>query len=132
MIVIYHNPRCGTSRNVLSAIRASGTDPVVVEYLAEGWTRPLLLTLLAVSGLTAREALRTRAPEALGLEQADDEALIAAMIQSPILVERPIVASPRGVRLCRPAQLVLDLLEKPLPDDFRKEDGTPLVAAVGA
>ena len=132
MIVIHHNPRCGTSRNALAAIRASGTEPVVIDYLAEGWTRPQLLGLVAAAGLSPRDALRAKAPEAAGLEQADDEALIAAMIRHPVLVERPIVASPRGVRLCRPSEQVLDLLEAPLPDDFRKEDGKPMIAKAAA
>lgn len=129
MIVIHHNPKCGTSRNVLAAIRASGTEPVVIDYLAEGWTRPQLLGLFAAAGLTAREALRANAPEAEGLGGADDEALIAAMVRHPVLVNRPFVCSPRGVRLCRPSELVLDLLEAPLPADFRKEDGKPMARA---
>lgn len=127
MIVIHHNPKCGTSRNVLAAIRASGTEPVVIDYLAEGWTRAQLHGLFAAAGLTAREALREKAPEADGLADADDEALIAAMVRMPVLVNRPFVCSPRGVRLCRPSELVLDLLEAPLPADFRKEDGKPMV-----
>jgi arsenate reductase len=127
MIVIHHNPKCGTSRNVLAAIRASGTEPVVIDYLAEGWTRPQLLGLFAAAGLTPRDALRDKAPEAEGLAQADDEALIAAMVRHPVLVNRPFVCSPRGVRLCRPSEQVLDLLEAPLPADFRKEDGKPMV-----
>lgn len=126
MIVIHHNPRCSTSRNVLAAIRASGTEPVVVDYLAEGWTRPQLLGLFAAAGLAPRDALRTKAPEAAGLDSADDEAILQAMIAHPVLVERPIVCSPRGVRLCRPAGRVLELLDQPLPADFRKEDGKPL------
>lgn len=132
MILIHHNPKCGTSRNVLAAIRASGAEPVVIDYLAEGWTRPQLLGLFAAAGLTPREALRARAPEAAGLEAADDDELIAAMIRHPVLVERPIVASPRGVRLCRPAERVLELLEAPLPAGFVKEDGKPLVAAAAS
>jgi arsenate reductase len=127
MIVIHHNPKCGTSRNVLAAIRASGAEPVVIDYLSEGWTRPQLLGLFAAAGLTAREALRGNAPEAKGLEGADDEALVAAMVRHPVLVNRPFVCSPRGVRLCRPSEAVLDLLEAPLPADFRKEDGKPMV-----
>lgn len=129
MIVIHHNPKCGTSRNVLAAIRASGTDPVVIDYLAEGWTRPQLLGLFAAAGLSPREALRANAPEAASLADADDETLIAAMIRHPVLVNRPFVCSPKGVRLCRPSEQVLDLLERPLPPDFRKEDGKPMVPA---
>ena len=127
MIVIHHNPKCGTSRNVLAAIRASGSQPVVIDYLSEGWTRPQLLALFAAAGLGARDALRANAPEAKGLEDADDEALIAAMVRHPVLVNRPFVCSPRGVRLCRPSEAVLNLLEAPLPADFRKEDGKPMV-----
>jgi arsenate reductase len=131
MIVIHHNPKCGTSRNVLAAIRASGSEPVVIDYLAEGWTRPQLLGLFAAAGLTPRQALRTRAPEAAGLEAADDEALLAAMLRHPVLVERPFVCSPKGVRLCRPSERVLDLLEAPLPPGFVKEDGKPMTGALG-
>ena len=129
MILIHHNPKCGTSRNVLAAIRASGTDPVVIEYLKDGWTRGQLLGLFAAAGLTPRQALRAKQAEAAGLEQADDEALIAAMIAHPVLVERPFVCSPKGVRLCRPSELVIDLLEAPLPADFVKEDGKPMAKA---
>jgi arsenate reductase len=127
MIVIHHNPKCGTSRNVLAAIRASGAEPVVIDYLAEGWTRPQLLGLFAAAGITPRAALRDKAPEAEGLADADDDTLIAAMVRHPVLVNRPFVCSPKGVRLCRPSEQVLDLLEAPLPADFRKEDGKPMV-----
>ena len=127
MILIYHNPECGTSRNVLAAIRASGATPIVVEYLAEGWTKPQLQLLFTAAGLTARRALRTRAPEAEGLENAGEAELLDAMLRHPLLVERPFVASPKGVRLCRPAERVADLLEAPLPADFRKEDGKLLL-----
>ncbi len=122
-MLIYHNPKCGTSRKVLAAIRASGSDPVVVEYLQAGWTKPQLQLLFAAAGLTPREALRARAPEAAGLEQAGDDELLEAMVRHPLLVERPFVASSRGVRLCRPAELVLELLEAPLPPGFCDEDG---------
>jgi arsenate reductase len=126
MILIHHNPKCGTSRNVLAAIRASGTEPVVIDYLAEGWTRGQLLGLFAAAGLSPREALRANVPEAAGLDDADEGALLAAMVKHPALVNRPFVCSPRGVRLCRPSERVLDLLEAPLPPDFRKEDGKPM------
>jgi arsenate reductase len=128
MIVIHHNPKCGTSRNVLAAIRASGTEPVVIEYLKTGWTKPQLLGLFAAAGLSARQALRARQPEAEGLEEADDDTILEAMVATPILVERPIVCSPRGVRLCRPSEAVLPLLEHPLPAGFTKEDGSPFSA----
>lgn len=113
-IVVHHNPACGTSRNTIELIRAAGEEPVIIEYLKEGWTRPQLLALFAAAGLTPREALRTaKSPaEELGLTDpdVDDETILAAMLEHPVLVNRPIVASPRGVRLCRPSDLVLDLL----------------------
>ena len=114
-IVVHHNSSCGTSRNTIELIRASGEEPVIIEYLKEGWTRAQLLALFAAAGLTPREAMRTvRSPaEELGLTNpdVDDETILAAMVEHPVLVNRPIVASPRGVRLCRPAELVLDLLD---------------------
>jgi arsenate reductase len=125
--VIHHNPDCGTSRNVLAIIRASGVEPVVIEYLQTGWTRPQLLGLLAAADLTPRRALRiTKSPaEALGLldPSVSDEALLDAMIAHPILVNRPIVCSPKGVRLCRPSETVLDLLETLPLGPLYKEDG---------
>ncbi|MBL3571468.1 arsenate reductase (glutaredoxin) [Rhodovulum sulfidophilum] len=136
MIVIHHNPDCGTSRNVLEIIRRSGTEPVVIDYLAEGWTRPQLLALFAAAGLTPRAALRrTKSPAAeLGLlgEDVPDDALLDAMIAHPVLVNRPIVASPRGVRLCRPSETVLDLLDRLPPGPLYKEDGQMILTASGA
>ena len=127
MIVIHHNPDCGTSRNVLAIIEASGEAPVVIEYLKEGWSRPQLLSLFAAAGLTPRTALReTKSPaKELGLLEpgVSDEAILAAMLEHPVLVNRPIVCSPKGVRLCRPSELVLDLLEKMPPGPLYKEDG---------
>ena len=126
--VIHHNPDCGTSRNVLAVIRASGTEPVVIEYLKTGWTRPQLQALFAAAGLTPRAALRTsKSPaEELGLlDQAiSDDALLDAMIAHPVLVNRPIVCTPKGVALCRPSEAVLPLLEQPLTAPVYKEDGT--------
>lgn len=134
-IVIHHNPACGTSRNVLELIRASGTEPVVIEYLETGWTRPQLLALFAAADLTPRAALRTsKSPAAeLGLleDGVSDEALIEAMIAHPVLVNRPIVASPKGVRLCRPSEAVLDLLDTLPPGPLAKEDGTLVIDAEG-
>ena len=128
-IVIHHNPDCGTSRNVLAAIRASGTEPVVIEYLRTGWTRPHLLALFAAADLTPRTALRsTKSPAAeLGLADPDipDAAILDAMLDHPILVNRPIVCSPRGTALCRPSRTVIPLLENALPEDFLAEDGAP-------
>jgi len=114
-IVIHHNPDCGTSRDVLALIAASGAVPVVIEYLQTGWTRPQLLGLFAAAGLTPRSALRTtKSPaQALGLldPSVSDEALLTAMLAHPVLVNRPIVCTPKGVRLCRPSETVLDLLD---------------------
>jgi arsenate reductase len=113
-IVIHHNPDCSTSRNVLAIIEAAGETPVVIDYLTTGWTRPQLLGLFAAAGLTPRQALReTRSPAAeLGLlaPGVSDDTLLDAMVAHPILVNRPIVCTPKGVRLCRPSELVLDLL----------------------
>jgi len=115
-VVIHHNPGCGTSRKVLELIKAAGCTPTVVEYLKTGWTRPQLQGLFAAAGLTPREALRTeRSPAAeLGLlrPDVDDETILAAMVEHPELVNRPIVCTSNGVRLCRPAELVLPLLEQ--------------------
>jgi arsenate reductase len=134
-IVIHHNPDCGTSRNVLAIITAAGQNPTVIPYLDTGWTRPQLLALFAAAGLTPRTALRTsKSPAAeLGLldPAVDDDVLLDAMIQHPILVNRPIVCSPKGVRLCRPSEAVLDLLDRLPPGPMTKEDGTPLIDAEG-
>ncbi len=136
MIVIHHNPDCGTSRNVLEIIRKSGEEPVVIEYLKEGWTRPQLLALFAAAGITARQALRTsKSPAAeLGLldESVSDEKLIDAMLEHPVLVNRPIVASPKGVRLCRPSEKVLELLENLPNGPLYKEDGEMIIDENGS
>ncbi len=134
-IVIHHNPDCGTSRNVLAIIEAAGYQPTVIAYLETGWTRPQLLGLFAAAGLTPRTALRTtKSPaEALGLldPSVDDAALLDAMLLHPVLVNRPIVCTAKGVRLCRPSETVLDLLERWPPGPFAKEDGSPLIDAEG-
>ncbi len=134
-ILIHHNPDCGTSRNVLAIIEASGETPMVIEYLETGWTRPQLLALFAAADLTPRTALRTtKSPaEELGLldPAVDDEAILAAMLEHPVLVNRPIVCSPKGVRLCRPSEKVLDLLSRLPPGPMVKEDGTQLIDAEG-
>jgi arsenate reductase len=134
-VVIHHNPDCGTSRNVLAIIRAAGYEPTIIDYLKTGWTRPQLLALFAAAGLTPRAALReTKSPAAeLGLLDPDvsAEALLTAMVAHPILVNRPIVCTARGVRLCRPSELVLDLLDRLPPGPFNKEDGQPLIDAEG-
>lgn len=115
-VVIHHNPACGTSRSVLGLIEAAGYRPTIVEYLKTGWTRPQLIGLFAAAGLTPHEALRAaRSPAAeLGLldPEIDEETLLAAMTEHPELVNRPIVCTPKGVRLCRPAERVLELLER--------------------
>lgn len=135
-IVIHHNPDCGTSRNVLAIIRASGTEPVVVDYLSEGWTRAQLLGLFAAADLTPRDALRTsKSPaEDLGLldPSVSDDRILAAMLEHPVLVNRPIVCSPKGVRLCRPSETVLDLLERLPQERVTKEDGSVIYDPEGA
>jgi arsenate reductase len=135
-VVIHHNPDCGTSRNVLAIIEAAKYSPTVIDYLREGWTRPQLLALFAGCGLSARQALReTKSPAAeLGLlaEGVSEDQLLAAMIEHPILVNRPIVVTPKGVRLCRPdSATVLDLLDRWPAGPFAKEDGTLLIDADG-
>jgi len=126
-IVIHHNPDCGTSRNVLAIIRAAGYEPTIIEYLKTGWTRPQLLGLFAAADLTPRTALRiTKSPaQELGLldETVNDEAILAAMLTHPVLVNRPLVCTARGVRLCRPSEAVLDLLDRWPSMPFNKEDG---------
>lgn len=125
-ITIYHNPDCGTSRNALAMIEAAGYVPEVVEYRRVGWARPLLNQLLAAMGLTPRDLLRTKGTPALELGLLDeatlDERILASMIEHPILVNRPIVATPKGTKLCRPSEVVLTLLDR-LPETFAKEDG---------
>ncbi|MEQ8895546.1 MAG: arsenate reductase (glutaredoxin) [Roseovarius sp.] len=135
-VVIHHNPACGTSRNVLQIIRDAGYQPTVIDYLSSGWTRPQLLGLFAAADLTPRTALRTtKSPaEELGLldPSVSDETLLDAMLTHPVLVNRPIVCTPKGVRLCRPSETVLDLLETWPQGPYAKEDGTPLLTAEGA
>ena len=134
-IVIFHNPDCGTSRNVLQIIRDAGYAPTVVPYLETGWTRPQLLALFAAAGLTPRDALRTtKSPAAdLGLldEAVGADALLSAMVEHPVLVNRPIVACARGTRLCRPSEAVLDLLPEWPVGPYTREDGSPLIDAEG-
>ena len=126
-VVIHHNPACETSRNVLAIIRASGYDPTVIEYLETGWTRHQLLGLFAAAGLTPRTALReTKSPaKELGLLEPDvgHESILDAMVSHPMLVNRPIVCTGKGVRLCRPSETVLALLDRRPSQAFHKEDG---------
>ena len=134
-VVIYHNPECGTSRNVVAIIEAAGYQPTVIEYLKAGWTKPQLLALFGAADLTPRTALReTKSPAAeLGLLEDGVPAgdILDAMVKHPILVNRPIVCTPKGVRLCRPSETVLDLLDRLPPGPFKKEDGELLIDADG-
>jgi arsenate reductase len=125
-ITIYHNPACGTSRNTLATIRAAGYEPMVVEYLQTGWTRPQLEELLAAMQARPRDILREKGTPAaeLGLldPSATDHQILDAMVEHPVLVNRPIVVTPKGTRLSRPSEAVLDVLDRQ-PDSFTKEDG---------
>lgn len=131
MIAIHHNPDCGTSRNVLSLIRHAGYEPEVIEYLTEGWTRPQLLGLFAAAGLKPSEALRTSKSPAkeLGLlEDGVSEAeILSQMLEHPVLVNRPIVCTSKGVKLCRPSEAVIDMLENKPKGPFYKEDGALMI-----
>lgn len=122
-VTIFHNPRCGTSRNVLAMIEAAGYAPMVVSYAETGWTREQLQGLLAAMGARPADILRAKEPAAQALgPDADDEAILEAMIAEPTLVQRPIVVTPKGARMCRPSEAVFDLLER-RPASFTKEDG---------
>lgn len=126
-IVIYHNPLCGTSRNVLAMIRNAGIEPHVVEYLKTPPSRALLVQLMDRAGITPRALLREKgtpfAELGLGDESLADDALIDAMMEHPVLINRPLVVSPLGVKLCRPSEEVLDLLPAGQRSPFVKEDG---------
>jgi arsenate reductase len=130
-ITIFHNPACGTSRNTLAMIRQSGEEPVVVEYLKHPPLRERLVELLAAMGISARELLRQKGTpyDALGLADPKwtDEELIDFMLEHPILINRPIVETPKGARLCRPSEAVLDILLNPDIGAFTKEDGEVVV-----
>ena len=134
-IVIYHNPNCGTSRNALAMIRNAGLEPHVIEYLKTPPSRAMLESLLARMAITPRELLRAKEPlvAELGLDavHVSDAALLDAMMEHPILINRPIVVSPLGVRLCRPSEQVLDLLPASQRGAFSKEDGERVVDADG-
>jgi arsenate reductase len=134
-IQIYHNPDCGTSRNVLALIKAAGYEPDVIDYIKVGWTKPLLIKLFQACNLTPREALRlTKSPaKDLGLDDPaiKDEQVVDMMILHPVLVNRPIVCSPKGTKLCRPSETVLTLLERLPQGPFFKEDGSLLIDANG-
>ena len=134
-IIVYHNPECGTSRNVVGLIRNAGIEPHVIEYLKTPPSRPLLVQLIARAGITPRELLREKgtpyAELGLGDPSLSDEALIDAMMAHPILINRPLVVSPLGVKLCRPSEAVLDLLPSGQLAAFAKEDGEQVVDASG-
>jgi arsenate reductase (glutaredoxin) len=126
-VTIYHNPKCGTSRNVLAMIRASGEEPVVIEYLKNPPTRERLKELIVAMGISVRELLREKgtpyAELGLGDRKWSNDELLDVMIAQPILINRPIVVTPKGVRLCRPSEAVLDILPNPNIGRFVKEDG---------
>ena len=134
-ITIYHNPRCGTSRNTLAMIRNSGEEPVVIEYLKTPPSREKLVELIAAAGLGVRGIMRAKealfTELGLGDPAKTDEALIDAMMAHPILINRPIVVTPLGTRLCRPSEVVLDILPQPQRGAFAKEDGEHVVDAEG-
>ncbi|MCB1352619.1 MAG: arsenate reductase (glutaredoxin) [Rhodobacteraceae bacterium] len=127
MVTIYHNPKCGTSRNVLAMIRQSGVEPEVIAYLETPPSRETLERLLAAMGKRPRDILRRKGTpyDELGLDDPalSDAALLDAMLAHPILIERPIVVTAKGVRLCRPSETVLEILENPEIGSFAKEDG---------
>lgn len=129
-ITIFHNPDCGTSRNVLAMIRAAGYEPEIIEYLRTGWTVPQLQALLADMAARPADLLREKGTPAkdLGLLDpgATDELILRGMVAHPILVNRPIVVTPRGVKLCRPSEIVLTLLDRQ-PPSFVKEDGEVVI-----
>ena len=129
-VVIYHNPDCGTSRNTLALIRNAGIEPHVIEYLKTPPTRTLLREMVARAGITVREAIREKGTPFAELGLSDptitDDQLLDAMVEHPILINRPLVVTPKGVALCRPSEAVLDLLP-PQQGEFVKEDGERVV-----
>jgi len=134
-VTIFHNPRCGTSRNTLALIRNAGIEPRVVPYLETPPSRQELVQLITASGLSVREVMRSKEAlcTELGLndESVGDEALIDAMVQHPVLINRPIVVTELGTRLCRPSELVLDILPSPQQGPFTKEDGEVVIDEQG-
>ena len=132
-VTIYHNPACGTSRNTLGLIRNAGIEPQVIEYLRTPPDRATLLSLIAAMGVSVRDVVRAKEPlyAELGLADADDAALIDAKLAHPVLINRPIVVTALGTRLCRPSEAVLDILPQPQRGAFSKEDGEPVVDAAG-
>ena len=134
-ITLYHNPECGTSRNTLALIRNSGVEPTIIHYLETPPSRDELVALIAAMGMPVRDLLRKNVPpyEALGLaeDRFSDDELIDAMLTHPILINRPIVVTPLGTRLCRPSEVVLDILPDPQQGAFAKEDGEQVVDGQG-
>ena len=134
-ITIYHNPHCGTSRNTLALIRNTGAEPLVIDYLARPPDRAALAAMIASAGLTVRDAIRSKeqvfADLGLGDPAIGDEALLDAMLANPVLINRPFVVTAKGARLCRPSELVLDILPLPQQGAFSKEDGEAVVGADG-
>ena len=134
-ITIYHNPACGTSRNTLAMIRNSGAEPEVIEYLKTPPTKERLAALVAAMGVPVREVLRRKGTpyDELGLDDPKwtDDQLLELMVQHPLLINRPIVVTPLGTRLCRPSELVLDILPSPQQGPFTKEDGEAVIDAQG-
>jgi len=134
-VIIYHNPDCGTSRNTLGMIRQSGVEPTVIEYLKTPPTRATIVKLVADAGLAIRDALRRKDTpfDALGLgaEGKTDEELLDAIEAHPVLLNRPFVVTPIGTKLCRPSEVVLDILENPDIGPFIKEDGEVVISAEG-
>jgi arsenate reductase (glutaredoxin) len=134
-VIIYHNPECGTSRNTLGLIRNAGIEPHVIEYLKTAPSREMLKALIGRMGISVRNLLREKGTpyQALGLDDPSiqDEKLIDAMLAHPILINRPIVVTSLGVKLCRPSEAVLDLLPLPQRGEFRKEDGKLVVDGAG-
>ena len=133
-VIIYHNPQCGTSRNTLGLIRNAGIEPHIVEYLKTPPTRLLLRQLISRMGVSVRDVVRQKGTpfQELGLDDpgVSDDQLLDAMMAHPVLINRPIVVTPLGMRLCRPSELVLDLLP-PQQGEFIKEDGEPVIDASG-
>jgi len=129
-ITIYHNPDCGASRNVVAMVKAAGYEPLIIEYLKVGWSRELLAEIMADIPATPRELLREKGTPAAELGLLDltvsDDRIIEAMLAHPILVNRPIVITPKGGKLCRPSQVVLGLLDRQ-PSSFTKEDGEVVI-----
>ncbi|WP_150669977.1 arsenate reductase (glutaredoxin) [Pandoraea anhela] len=134
-VTIYHNPSCGTSRNTLAMIRNAGIEPIVIEYLSAPPERRALQAMIRDAGLSVREAIREKgtpyAELGLGDSSLSDDALLDAMLAHPILINRPFVTTELGVRLCRPSEVVLEILPSPQKGAFTKEDGEQVVDAHG-